>query len=132
MKLLLGYMRLMAHISAESFESWDSDFIKKEMFERISKLKASFSSELIDWTTYTEDELRILGFRKWDDKGDWLIPMWLFRLLPDETLLYCPLALLYCPLESDTTLNESILKKNADDDYRMGCSAYSLVDLRKS
>jgi hypothetical protein len=110
----------MAQIPARAFKSWESDFIKEELFNGIDTIRDHFSREEIDYTGLSIDELKQLGFHAWDENMDMLIPMWLFRLLPDETSLYCP-------LNED---QDTVLRKDADDDYRFGCSAYCLAKLK--
>jgi hypothetical protein len=110
----------MAQIPAKTFKSWGGDFIKKEMFADIDTLRDQFAREEIDYAKLSVEELSQLGFRPWDENNDLLIPMWLFRLLPDETPLYCPLDL----------GGDIVLKRDADDDYRFGCSAFCLVKLK--
>lgn len=125
MKLLLKFMLNMAQIPALAFTSWDDAFIRDELFKGVEKLKENLGalSEDIDYQKLSEEDLTTLGFRKWDEYGDWLIPMWLFKLLPDDTQLYSPL------VDSEKEINRS-LRKDADDDYRMGLSAYALFELR--
>ena len=52
----------------------------------------------------------------WDDNADWLIPVWLFNLLPDGIKLFCPIDSTYETKSEDT-----------EDDYRMGCVAWSFA-----
>jgi len=120
METLLGYMGYMAQITAMMYSSWDADFLKKELFDNISKIKEQFLKEKIDYTKLSVGDLGQLGFKLWDERKDMLIPMWLFRLLPDETPLYCPL-----------TNDDLILRKDADDDSRFGCSAFALMELKQ-
>lgn len=85
---LLEYMLFVAQIPATQFQSWESDFIKNDLFSRMSKIQDRFKSEEIKYNELSLEELKMLGFRPWSEDMDMLIPMWLFRLLPDETPLY--------------------------------------------
>jgi hypothetical protein len=112
-------MYSMANITGTLYQSWGGDFTKEEVFDKIKVLKVEFAKETIDYAEITDDYLRLLGFKPWSEKNDMLIPMWLFRLLPDDTKLYCPL-----------TENETLLRKDADDDCRFGCSAFALLETK--
>lgn len=113
-------MYSMANITGTLYDSWSGDFIKEGVFDKIKVLKTEvFWKETIDYAKLTHSDLRLLGFKPWDEKNDMLIPMWLFRLLPDDTKLYCPL-----------TENETLLRKDADDDCRFGCSAFALLETK--
>lgn len=110
-----------AQITGKLYKNWSPDFVYKEVFEGIDKLKAHYEAWNIDYTQITSEELLGVGFRYWDkEEKHLLIPIWLFRLLPDDEKLYSPL--------SGSHIIE--LKKDCDEDCRFGCVAYSLAVLK--
>jgi hypothetical protein len=118
---LLNMCANAAQITGKLYKNWDSDFVYKEVFEGLDRLKTHYASLNIDYTQITSDELRSVGFKHWDDEEKHLlIPIWLFRLLPDDEKLYSPLI----------DENSIELKKDCDDDYRFGCVAFSLAVLK--
>lgn len=120
---LVSYMYSMSNITACMFQSWDAAFTKDTLFERVRVVRDDFVKETINYKQLSLEDLKLLGFKPWDEKMDMLIPMWLFRLLPDDTKLYCPL--------DGEGARDLILRQDADDDYRFGCSAYALLETRK-
>jgi hypothetical protein len=106
-----GYKTQMAQAAGKLYPRWGADFFKKELMESIAKLKIPEGE--IDFTELTEQEMRLLGFKDWNEHH-LLIPIWLFRLLPDSLELFSPLS--YSFKTAGT----------ADDDIRFGCVAYSL------
>ena len=111
-KKLATYMSYIANVP--QYESWSGEFVKKEYFDAIEKAKNSFSEEKIDFSELTEDELEVLRFRGFDDDNKNLIPLWLFRILPDDTKIKC-------------FSGEEKTVKDASDDVRYGCTAYMLI-----
>lgn len=110
-----------AQITGMLYKNRTPDLVYKEVFERLDKLKSHYTSLNIDYTQIMSEDLRSVGFTYWDEEEKHLlIPIWLFRLLPDDEKLYSPL--------SESHIIE--LKKDCDDDYRFGCVAFSLAVLK--
>lgn len=64
---------------------WSPDFCKTYIKEIESRIKAFPEYRPIDPTKFTEEEMRVLGFRKASpNRKDLLIPLWLFKFLVDE------------------------------------------------
>jgi hypothetical protein len=108
---LNNYKTQMAQAAGKLYASWNAEFFKKELLESITKLKIPEGE--IDFTELTEQEMRDLGFQNWDEHS-LLIPIWLFRLLPDSLELFSPLSYSFKTVGT------------ADDDIRFGCVAFSL------
>ena len=111
-KKLATYMSYIANVP--QYESWSGEFVKKEYFDAIEKAKNSFSEEKIDFSELTQDELEVLRFIDFDDDNKNLIPLWLFRILPDDTKIKC-------------FNGEEKTVKDSSDDVRCGCTAYMLI-----
>jgi hypothetical protein len=101
--------------------SWAAGDIKDYLSSFINLLKGDYAKLTINYGDLIDVQLKSLGFLKWDNDGPWLIPMWLFNLLPDDTKLTSPLV-----------VGEVELKKDAETDSRFGCSAYTFYEWRKS
>lgn len=110
-RLLCDYMRYIANTM--NYTSWSDEMVGQEFREKIENAKQEFLKQNVDFTKLSDEEYKMLGFQDWDEETKNLIPLWLFRLLPDET-----------PLRSFCGSKE--LKKDADDDVRFGCTAYVL------
>ena len=111
-KTLVTYMGYIANI--QQYQSWSGDFVKEEYFAAIKKVKKAFSEEDINFAELTKDELKMLRFVDFDKSNKNLIPLWLFRILPDHTKVKC-------------FNGERTTVKDADDDIRFGCVAYMLI-----
>ena len=111
-KTLVTYMGYIANIG--QYQSWSGDFVKKEYFDTIEKAKKAFSEENINFAELTKNELKMLRFVDFDKSNKNLIPLWLFRILPDHTKVKC-------------FNGERTTVKDADDDIRFGCVAYMLI-----
>ena len=112
---LATYMSGLAN--ATLYENWSGDFVKKEFFSAVEKAKERFGLiyKDLNFEELTPEELRLLRFMDFDDDIKNLIPLWLFRILPDDTIL--------------REFSEKVsLKKDADDDVRFGCTAYRFVE----
>lgn len=61
----------------------------KYSIERISKLFNSIDKEMsgVDFTKFTPDELKSMGFSLWDDDGLMLAPRWVFKVMRKGTIL---------------------------------------------
>ena len=90
--------------------------------ERYQKLlkeaKADINKFDIDLLSLSDNDRKELGFKTWDkDLGEYeLIPLYYSKLLPRETLVFCPLFM----DESSKPIG------SADDDTRAGCIAYQI------
>ena len=111
-KTLVTYMGYIANI--QQYQSWSGDFVKEEYFAAIEKAKKAFSEENINFAELTKNELKMLRFVDFDKSNKNLIPLWLFRILPDHTKVKC-------------FNGERTTVKDADDDVRFGCVAYMLI-----
>lgn len=111
-KKLATYMSYIANM--QQYQSWTGDFVKKEYFTAIEKAKKAFSEEKINFAELTQDELKVLRFMDFDENNKNLIPLWLFRILPNDTKVKC--------FDGEETTIEK-----ADDDVRFGCTAYMLI-----
>ena len=111
-KTLVTYMGYIANI--QQYQSWSGDFVKEEYFAAIEKAKKAFSEENINFAELTQDELKMLRFADFNEDNKNLIPLWLFRILPDHTKVKC-------------FDGEQTTVKDADDDVRVGCVAYMLI-----
>jgi hypothetical protein len=103
------------------FPEWQQTKIAEHIFssrDSVANHMIGFIRNDMNIKELSDEEYRLLGFSMWDDNKDWLIPVWLFNLLPDGTRLYCPIDGTYSKKDDET-----------DDDYRMGCVGYSF-DLR--
>ena len=86
-KTLVTYMGYIANIG--QYQSWSGDFVKKQYFDTIEKAKKAFSEENINFAELTKNELKMLRFVDFDKSNKNLIPLWLFRILPDHTKVKC-------------------------------------------
>jgi hypothetical protein len=113
---LATYMGWLANIGI--YESWSGDFIKKELFSAFEHAKKEFAVnyEDLNFKELTSQELKLLRFADFDDNTKNLIPLWLFRVLPDDIKL-------------ESFRGETCLKKDADDDIRFGCTVYRFPTL---
>ena len=111
-KTLVTYMGYIANIG--QYQSWSGDFVKEEYFAAIEKAKKAFSEENINFAELAQDELKMLRFADFNEDNKNLIPLWLFRILPDHTKVKC-------------FNGERTTVKDADDDVRFGCVAYMLI-----
>ena len=74
--------------------------------------------ETIDFNTLTVEDVKFLGFKKWDEEeypNLWLFPIWLFPIIPEG-------------IEVTSISGEkfNFEKEKADKDIRFGCLAYGL------
>lgn len=112
----------------EIYEDWSDTVIGKETREGLKTFYASLknNNDLIDWNNLTVEEAKELGFLLWSDEEDpndrysvkdlWLIPLWLYPLIPDG-------------IELTTIGGEKVIKNgdNIDPDARFGCIAYGII-----
>jgi hypothetical protein len=107
------YKTKMAQAAGRVCAGWAGEFFRDELLKSIEKIKIPEGE--VDFTELTEQEMRSLGFRNWDDHH-LLIPIWLFRTLPDSLELILP----FDQPSRNTTVAD------ADDDIRGGCVPYCL------
>lgn len=84
----------------------------------LRKAKTDINKFHIDLLSLSSNDRKELGFRTWDkDSGEYeLIPLYYSKLLPRETLVFCPLF----KDESSKPIGST------DDDTRAGCIAYQI------
>lgn len=95
-------------------ESWNpnDDYARMEQLSKIIKEHPEFS--YLDITDLNVEEMKELGFRKWDLTGLMLIPLWLFHFIDPELTVRC-------------IDNTDVKFKDADDDHRGGLLAYGVI-----
>lgn len=71
-------------------------------------------SDCIDWKNLTLEEARELRFRKWDESDLYLIPIWLYPMIPDN-------------LELTSIGGNKARKEDIDSDTRFGVLAWGLI-----
>ena len=110
-------MCFIANSAGGTFKEWGTDKVADHIFlcrESTAAHMIAYIKNEMDVSELSDEEFTLLGFNKWDDKGDWLIPVWLYSLLPNGTKLYCPIADFYEEKSDDT-----------DDTDRFGCVGFS-------
>jgi hypothetical protein len=98
--------------------NWSKEFSFSEAEERftdiLKELKEIIEEEAGSITALSEDNLKTLGFKLWDEKDPlYLIPLWLYTLIPDGTEL--------------TSISGDKAVKGTDSidlDVRFGCIAW--------
>jgi hypothetical protein len=99
-----------------SYDEWSDEFSYKEIKDRYSKVKEELNGIIGDITAMSAEELKELGFTKWDEESEiHLIPLWAFDLIPDGT-----------ELESIDGDKVTKGKDEIDLDVRFGCIAWGL------
>jgi hypothetical protein len=96
---------------------WSNDFNHEDLKGYYNNIQEEMSK--IDFNKLTDDELRFLGFRSFskDSKGTgYLVPLWLFRVLPNGT-----------KLQSIIGRTVEVGKDYISNDVRGGNIAYSLI-----
>lgn len=118
---LASMMAYIANSAGGCHPEWKEGKAGEFMFEQREDVKRHLATNQValNFSKLTDKEKQTLGFAKWDDNNDWLIPVWLFNLLPDGTPLYSPTIKVY-----------EIKDEETDDDYRLGVTGWSF-DLRK-
>lgn len=109
-KHLANYATFLANTT--NYDSWDNKSIGIELMENLDKLKDDFPKDF-NFNNLTDEELKLLRFRDFDDNSKNLIPLWIFRILDEDTKLI-------------SFSGKRCIKKDADDDIRYGCTAYML------
>lgn len=97
-----------------SYENWSDELSYKEVKESYANIKEQLSEIIGDITELSVDELKELGFKKWEEESElYLIPLWAFDLIPDGTVL-----------ESISDERAIKGKDEIDLDVRIGCIAW--------
>jgi len=90
------------------------EYSYEEIKEEHSKIKETLKAIIGDITELSVDELKELGFKKWEEESElYLIPLWAFDLIPDGTVL-----------ESISGERAIKGKDEIDLDVRIGCIAW--------
>ena len=71
-------------------------------------------SDCIDWENLTLEEARELRFRKWDESDLYLIPIWLYPMIPAD-------------LELTSIGGTKAFVEDIDSDTRFGVLAWGLI-----
>lgn len=97
-----------------SYENWSNEFSYKEVKESYANIKEQLSEIIGDITELSADELKELGFKKWEEESElYLIPLWAFDLIPDGTELES--------INGDKAIKG---KDEIDLEVRFGCIAW--------
>ena len=109
--------QVIVNRSAEvmNYPNWSDQFAAKQIREIPKALDIQIGK--INIAELTEPQMDDLGFGRWfDDHPMRMIPLWLFKFLPDEIESEC----------IDGT--KSVLKTaDMDNDHRFGCIAYGIL-----
>jgi hypothetical protein len=107
-----NYKNLCANMVSQvtKYESWSDEFSRSEIKKLYSKIIKEFKG--IDFTVFTEEELKKLGFKNWDEEII-LAPIWVIECLSEGTEM--------------TSISGNTIKvgdEELDLDIRMGVTAY--------
>lgn len=113
---LLNHMINIANMATmASVYEWSDVFARAQTKKTVREPTNQYTIRQIK--SMTNDELRMLGFAKWDDvSGLWLVPLWAYYSIKDGETLIC------IDGESCTKGTDKI-----DLDIRFGCIAYGFV-----
>ena len=101
-------------------DHWSIEFSWKETQRILCFLIDELRS--IDWTDLNYNELKALGFRKFEEETElMLIPAYVFKALPDGLTLYC--------IDGRSVI---IGKDVIDTDTRFGCLAFGIYPKDKT
>jgi hypothetical protein len=88
---------LMAAATGAAYHQWSDEFARKEVREVWLDLQAplrkptQYRATIEDLQSLSRDELRCLGFQRWDDGVDeaslYLIPLWVYHYIDDGSEL---------------------------------------------
>lgn len=116
-KQLASYQTFIANSAGACYPEWGEQKVAGHIFSSRDSVKnhmIGFARNEMDVWELSDEEKTLLGFAKWDDKSDkWLIPVWLFNLLP-----------LGIPIHSPVTGSNDVIEDDTNDDYRLGCVGY--------
>ena len=108
--------RIIVNRAAEvmNYANWSDGFSASHIREIPERVIAEYGK--LDITELTSEQMDDLGFSRWSDETPMrLIPLWLFKFLPDEIESEC----------IDGT--KKVLKTSEmDNDHRFGCLAYGI------
>ena len=111
----LSYRQVLVTSAAQCVEyNWSADFIKS----RMEAGRAYASRYTVDPEELTEEELKLLGCRVWDNTQEdklYLLPLWLLACLPKTVNLM------------DISGHKVTQKDKIDNDERYGMLAYGKV-----
>ena len=122
-EIILGMQKFVSQVKSALYyeEEWGSEFLISHIRESFLNFeKSSFSS--FEWTKLTQDDLRFLGFSKYEIAPDdfiWLIPGYLESKLklaaPDVEII---------SISGERLSQEQIAKEKCE--LRFGCLAYGI------
>lgn len=115
-EICCGIRRLIMNTTAEvmNYPSWGSEYSYTRITELPEKIKSKVGFKFIDPNELTLDEMKELGFNRWEsDNPIMLIPLWLMPFITPE-------------LEVTDIIGEKSVFKDADNDNRFGCLAYGV------
>lgn len=107
---------------------WPADFIYSEMDE----LKKKIAKEIpfIDFACMNTSQLRELGFKRWDDRSEFLlIPLWAYTMLKTGTELHC---ISGEAIKVADGYQDNCSENYIDNDQRFGCLAYGIKPVSKN
>lgn len=92
-------------------QSWGSEF----SFKYIQEIPKAYQSFRFDPNQLTLDEMTSLGFRRWDESGLQLIPLWLFPYIKPGSVI------------TDIFGDTSTFSGREDKDNRFGLLSFGVV-----
>lgn len=117
-----NYKNLCSNMISQvtKYESWSDEFSRSEIAKTYSMVIEKFKG--VNFEVFTVDELKMLGFKEWDDEVV-LAPIWVLECLSDGTKV--------CSISGDEII---VGVGELDTDVRMGVTAYgfSKASLRDS
>ena len=113
---IMSYMTFLINEVACTMEyDWSNDFKHEDLSKHYQVVQEKMKQ--INFNKLTEEEMLILGFRKFksEDEG-FLVPLWLFKVLPEGTRL-------------KSIADEEVVvgQDKLDNDTRGGSTAYMLI-----
>lgn len=102
--------------ATDEYKSWSDEFARQEISETLTKLRGRILKDY-NLTECTDEQLAILGFSTWEvGSSVRLIPLHLFRCIPDGTKVNC--------IDGEEF---TVGKDDLDNDIRFGCVAYGIT-----
>ncbi len=107
-----NYKTLCSDIVSQvsKFETWSDEFSRTKITSLYDKIIKEFKG--IDFTVFTEEELKKLGFKNWDEEVI-LAPIWVLECIPVGAEM--------ASIGGDTVI---VTEEPLDNDIRMGVTAY--------
>lgn len=97
------------------YGNWSDGFARKQIKQANQKFLDEIKKH-IDWDNLTESDCKELRFKRWDEEsGIYLIPLYLFPIIPIGFKVYC--------INGSEIVNDGT---NLDNDTRFGCIAYGV------